>query len=127
MDKKIKTIKKSDIVLIALLLLTSVFIYSVIRADSEKGTVAAIYVDGKCKKKLSLEKDFEYLVTVESGSNLVVIRNHCAYVKEADCKDKLCVHQKPIRKRGETIVCLPHKVVVQIEGGEDSEIDGISS
>ena len=36
-------------------------------------------------------------------------------MKEADCPDKYCVKQGKIKNVGETIVCLPHKVVVEIE------------
>jgi hypothetical protein len=46
---------------------------------------------------------------------------------QADCPDKLCVHQKAISATGETIVCLPNKVVVEIAGEtEDAEFDTIA-
>jgi hypothetical protein len=44
----------------------------------------------------------------------------------ADCPDKLCVKQRSIAKEGETIVCLPHRVVVKISGGERPVIDGVT-
>ena len=43
---------------------------------------------------------------------------------EADCPDRLCVKQKAICKNGETIVCLPHKVVVEIRSQEENLLDG---
>ena len=56
-------------------------------------------------------------------TNLLVIKDGKADVTEADCPDKLCVHQKAISKTNETIVCLPNKVVVQVIGtGEVSWI-----
>jgi hypothetical protein len=39
-------------------------------------------------------------------------------MKDADCPDKLCEKTGKISKNGETIVCLPHRVVVEIQGGE---------
>ena len=60
-------------------------------------------------------------VTVEGyqgGSNTVVIENGTVYMKDADCPDKLCEKTGKISKNGETIVCLPHRVVVEIQGGE---------
>ena len=45
---------------------------------------------------------------------------------EADCPDKLCVHQKAISKNNETIICLPNKVVVQVTSGEESEFDSVA-
>ena len=43
---------------------------------------------------------------------------------EANCPDEICVHHKPISKNGETIVCLPNKVVVVIKNGIEREVDG---
>ncbi len=37
---------------------------------------------------------------------------------KADCPDKLCVKQGKISKSGESIICLPHKVVVKISAEE---------
>ena len=59
-------------------------------------------------------------------TNLLVIKDGKADVTEADCPDKLCVHQKAISKTNETIVCLPNKVVVQVIGAGESELDSIA-
>ena len=45
----------------------------------------------------------------------------------ADCPDKLCVHQKAISKDGESIICLPNQVVVEIESSESSEYDAVTN
>ena len=48
-------------------------------------------------------------------------------MRKADCPDQICKNHKPIRKSGETIVCLPHKAVIEISSEEDeSEMDGIT-
>ena len=49
---------------------------------------------------------------------------------EADCPDKICVNTGKISKIGETIVCLPHRVVVEIQGevsqsDSDDSIDSV--
>ena len=41
----------------------------------------------------------------------------------ADCPDQVCVRQGAVRYNGESIVCLPHKLVVSVEGGQGSGID----
>lgn len=43
-----------------------------------------------------------------------MIRDGKADMKEADCPDKLCVHQKAISAENESIVCLPDRVVVTV-------------
>ena len=44
-------------------------------------------------------------------------------MKEADCPDQICVRHKAISKSGESIVCLPHKVVVEISSEEEQDVD----
>ena len=52
---------------------------------------------------------------------------YAAYgLTEADCPDKLCVHQKAISKNHEMIVCLPNKVVVEVTGSEENGFDSIA-
>ena len=59
-------------------------------------------------------------------TNVLNIENGEADMTEADCPDKLCVHQRAISKTNETIVCLPNEVVVQVIGAEESELDSIA-
>lgn len=51
-----------------------------------------------------------------------------SYNEKADCKDQICADHKAIEKSGETIVCLPHKVVIEIrsEDGKEQELDGVT-
>ena len=48
-------------------------------------------------------------------TNTLEIRDGCADMTDADCPDKICVNQKAVSRPGETIVCLPNKVVVEVE------------
>lgn len=44
----------------------------------------------------------------------------------ADCPDQVCVHHKSISRDGESIICLPNKVVISIVDGEDPVHDAIA-
>ena len=46
---------------------------------------------------------------------------------DATCPDHICVNQKEISKTGETIVCLPNKVIVEIKGADSSELDAVTN
>ena len=47
---------------------------------------------------------------------------------EADCHDSLCIYQGKISKVGQSLVCLPNKVMVEIKGKiEENEDDIILS
>lgn len=51
-------------------------------------------------------------------------------IEDADCPDKICLKQGFINKPGQSIICLPHKLVIEIIGDtkeeKSSEIDGIA-
>lgn len=53
--------------------------------------------------------------TVTLSGNTVVIENGHACVKSADCKNQICVNTGEISEKGETIVCTPNRVVVEVE------------
>ena len=121
---KKKTLK-NDILLILLMLLIagSVWIYT--RCTRKAGGVAVVTVDGKTEAVLPLSKDTAfglnsaYLGLAEEGfANVIVVENGRVCVKEASCPDRVCVRTGWIEYEGESIVCLPHKLVVTVRGGE---------
>jgi hypothetical protein len=88
------------------------------------GARVDIHVDGKVVASYPLSDD-RAVDLGYNGHNLLIIKDGQAAVTDADCPDKLCVKQKSISREGETIVCLPHKLVVKISGGGKSDIDGV--
>ena len=76
------------------------------------------------REPYSLGEDQE--ISINGGTNTLVIKNNRAKMKEADCPDQLCVNQKAISKNNESIICLPNKVVVEVESSENSEFDAVS-
>ena len=57
---------------------------------------------------------------------MIVIEKGEVYMEDADCPDKLCMKQGSISGTGQTIVCLPHKLVVTVENGKEPELDGVT-
>lgn len=43
----------------------------------------------------------------------------------SNCPDKICVHHSAVSAVGENIICLPHRIVIEITGGEEAELDGV--
>lgn len=118
----------NDILLIAVLVIIPVImlIYGNSNIRTEPDALVIITIDGSLYKALPLFEDIELTVPSENGINIVVIRAGSVWVSDADCPNQVCVDHNPISKKGEQIVCLPHKVVLEIISGEDSEIDSIS-
>lgn len=57
--------------------------------------------------------------------NIVMCMDGEIRVAEADCPDGICAAHVPVSKTGENIICLPHKLVIEIIGNEGSELDGV--
>lgn len=111
--------KKNDIILIIALLLVSIITYTGIRLLSHSGKYAIVTINNDTIYTLPLDSDTSIRIQCEDNSyNTVVIRNGCANITEADCPDKICVNHHSISDTGETIVCLPHKLVVRISDSE---------
>lgn len=118
---------KTDVIFLAALLVLGMALTAGIYRFSEFGSKILITVDGQLygtydlgeNQKISIELDGE-------TANVVVIKDGAAYMEDADCPDKLCVHQGKISRDGQTIVCLPHKLVVEVTGGEKETYDSIS-
>ncbi len=108
-------IKKSDIILIAAILIVAILLFIIYRVNQKTGLSVNIYTSGELVETLSLDKNREYEVDTEYGYNKVIIEDGSAYVVSADCPDKICVSHSPISKTGETIICLPHKLVVEVK------------
>lgn len=63
--------------------------------------------DEKCR---AISNETEY----SGKGNLLIIKDGYADMLEADCRDHICVNMKSISKVGESIVCMPNKVVVSV-------------
>lgn len=90
-----------------------------------KGAEVIVSVDGVEQCRLPLgENNFDIIGDLEKY-NVLVISDGEAYIEDASCPDHVCVKSGRVSFEGETIVCLPNKVVVSIEGGEKTGLDGI--
>ena len=112
--EKEKLISIGDIVLLVAVILLCTVVTVLLVASREDGLEVEIVSDGEVLKTMELKKDAKYEVVTDRGTNLVVIEDGQVVVMEADCPDKVCVNHKPVSMTGETIICLPHKLVIEI-------------
>lgn len=125
--KSLEKKHRNDIILVAVLLFAALAAFAVIQLTKKSGGYAVVVQEGKEIASYPLSEDIS--VTFQSsngGYNTLVIKDGKADVTEADCPDKLCVNQHSIRFNGETIVCLPNKLVVKIVSGEEADVDIIA-
>lgn len=110
-----------DFVAVAMVL--AVLIASIVMLTAKKGGIVEVYVDGKLTYSYALDKNRTFEVDCDNGKNVVEIKDGKVSVIDADCKNRACVKSKAISKKGEQIVCLPHKLIVVIKGGSEGELD----
>ena len=123
-----KILKKADFLLLGALLLFA-FAGSILLARAQKapGETVRVTVDGEVYGEYPLSQDAEIFLppTNDSsadgfhGENVIVIAGGEVRMREADCKNQVCVRTGSISRPGQTIVCLPHRVVVTILKGEE--------
>lgn len=73
-----------------------------------------------------LENQSVLLPYEEEHYNLMVIQDGKVSVAEADCPDGLCTRQREISRNGESIICLPHKLVIRIESNKEGAPDAVT-
>lgn len=93
----------------------------------EPGAWAVVEVEGRETARYPLEEDCTIAIEgYDGGRNMLVIEDGCVHVTDASCPDKLCEKQGQISANGETIVCLPNRVVITVQGGEGEALDGLA-
>lgn len=121
--------KKDRLLIISITVIAAVFALVLQLSQRNMGDRIRITIDGSVYGEYLLSEDQVIDIQELSGHNQVVISGGRAYMAEADCPDKYCMAYKPISKCHETIVCLPHKLVVEVVGQSetaDLEIDAVS-
>ena len=105
---------RNDFILIAVIVLVAIISFLIFKLTQKSGMGITVNIDGKTVAEYALDKDLKKDIVTDYGKNVLVIKNGKAYILEADCPDKICVGHKAISKTGESIVCLPHKLVVTV-------------
>ena len=115
--------KKMDLILVLTVVILAIggfLLYNVL-GQKEAGSVV-VEVDGEVYGEYQLHENQEVFI---NDTNVLHIENGEANMYEAECPDQICVKHVSISKNGETIVCLPNKVVVTITEAAEGELDAV--
>lgn len=118
---------KNDLILIAVLIAAAGAAFGLIQLNKKSGGYAVVVQEGSEIASYPLDKDISVTIPSSAGGyNTLVIKDGKADVTDADCPDKLCVNQHSISYDGETIVCLPNKLVIKITSETEADVDIIA-
>lgn len=121
--------KKNDIILVTILLILAIVSYTIVKyIGNENGAQVEVIIDGEVSETFPLDENISYKIIIDDKNyNILSIENGEVSVSEASCPDKLCINQKKITKAGESIICLPNKLVVRIVGDKKTTIDAVAN
>lgn len=122
MENNKKSRLRNDILLIAVLLVLATIGGIYLHFFRPIGNVVKVTVDGAEYGVYSLSINrIEEIRTGKGGEQLnrLVIKGGKAFVETATCPDGICAAHSPINRNGESIVCLPHRVVITVVGDKD--------
>lgn len=120
--------KRNDGILLALLLLLAgaLFLFQP-EPSSAKADFIEVLADGKQYGVWPLDTPQIIKVVTAYGQNEIRVKDNAASVVFADCSNQDCMRQKQIINTGDTVVCLPHKLVIVGKSGRGiTEVDAVS-
>lgn len=121
--------KKFDILIIGIVGLFSaalVLFFNQLDTNSQKEVVISSKGEEFARVKLD-GQDYAFRIENEHGYNLVRVDTNGVYVEEADCPDQDCVEVGGINKVGQSIICAPNYLVIEVVGSTSSELDAIAA
>ena len=110
---------KGDVILIIciILLIISLFLPTFIKSD-EKLT-AEIYFEGELVKTVKLQEcDGEELTF--GNCTLLFEKDGVSFVS-SECEDSLCIKRGKLKRKGDTMACVPEKTVAVIKGEKQDD------
>jgi len=119
--------KKKNIILFGGLLLL-IGVAFLIRGVLYSGQEA--YIEIVCENEVRYTFDMDETKTIrvehpDGSYNVVCIEQGTVWVEDADCDNHDCIKQGRISKVGQSVICLPHQMVIRIVGTQDSEYDAV--
>ena len=115
---------KTWTLIFAALLIICAAAFLLLKGSGGHGTIAVIRVDGEIYEKIDLGAvavAYDMEIQTEFGYNKLHIEHDGISVTGADCRDHICMDRGKVSRAGVPIVCLPHRLTIEIEGGD---IDG---
>ncbi len=117
-----------DVILIAGVLIFSVisiFRFSLSRPkQSAEAKEVLIYQNQKLLEKTGLNKD--RMIALLSGQMQIEIRGGKLSVIHSECPQHICVNMGWIQYSGQTIVCVPNRVVIEIKSSSSPLLDVVA-
>lgn len=111
--KKKLPLLKGDIALIVCLCFLIVLLFVPSFGVTDEKLTAEIYLNGEIVKTVSLSETEGEEITV-GNCELLIEKDGVSFIR-SDCRDKLCIKRGKLKRKGDTMACVPEKVVAVIK------------
>ena len=119
--------KRLDIYIILVVFLICGGLFAMFSLQPQADQEVVIYVKGDEYARVPIDgKEHVYEIENELGYNKIIINADGVHVAEADCPDHECVLVGTLNKTGQSIICAPHYLVIEILGNADDGLDGVA-
>ena len=120
---KDKTTLRDLILAVSIIVLAAGFYIGHRIVNQKPAVIVEVSVDGEVVEELDLSKNGEYVISgYPNGTNTLIIEDGEAYISDATCPDRICIHQGKINQSGEMIVCLPNLMIAKSIGEYDGSM-----
>ena len=121
--------KKGDYIVISLLL--TLFIVLSVKINSSyidtDDKYVSVQVNGEEIKQITISEELKtYPIRTSFGLNVLQIKNKKVKIIEASCPDKIDVKFGEIDKVGQSIICMPNRLIIQIKSNKPNELDVVN-
>lgn len=118
-----KLLRLRDVFIIVFIIAAVFVFYALLPEDG--GERAVVSRDGEVIAEIPLDGSGEY-VFPQVPDMVFAAGNGAVSVTESNCGDKVCMRTGKISKRGEAIICVPNKIIVEIKGSsKESDVDAV--
>lgn len=119
-------VRAQDMILSGALIAGAVFVLLSPSRNAAAGPArAAVYHRGEIVAELPLGRRAAKTLLLEAGAiTIEVVPGKGVHISESNCPERVCVHAGWVGRPGETIACLPNKLLVEIEG-ENAEYNAV--
>jgi hypothetical protein len=122
--RKRRVLKIGDIILLFIILIIISFAFSKY-VFSGTGVYRVKITGRELQTYYSIDEDRIIHVQGPLGVTTVLIEKGEVRVEDSPCREKICIKMGKIQRTGEQLICVPNRVVVELEG-ERGEVDGVS-
>ncbi len=122
------------ILIVALITFAISFNFIITNASSQNDDIpnnnldsnVIVTINNETYNTYDLSKNGIHTVNIYNSFNKFEIKDGYVKMIDANCNDKLCLSQRKINNNFETIVCLPHKLIIEVDNNTESKIDSIA-